>query len=472
MGDINSSSTTADDHRENYADTKKDIEICAESDKNQFSAENIILYKRRWIMLFIFSLNCVGNAINFSSIAAINDIACVYYQVSTETLNWIPNSFLLIFSVICLPSAYVISMVGLRPSLIIGSSLNAATCCLHFAGSNRDGFYFVMAGNVCAAIALGAVLQVPAKLATVWFGADEHATATAVGYLVNILGMAIGFIQSTQMVPDKRDDMAAVGAGMFFMNLSQMVYVIVTLTLTYMFFKDEPPTPPIHINSSAQKDDELVLSFRESLRLLLRNRDFNLYAQAYGIILGTFCSMSTILDEMVCRKIPETDVGWMGFASSILGIAGMLGCGIAVDKYKCYKIVSVFLVIGGMVIWICFTIVFLFTDLITVMFVLYAMFGFFTIPLQSVGVEQVSVTTFPVPEEISAGLMLLLGNLYGFAMVLCFGAWIENGRSEIVCYVIVGLLVLASVCVCWSKVVVRKIHPSQERLKGAATNDA
>ena len=83
------------------------------------------IYKRRWFMLFIFSLNCIGNAINFTSIAGINDIASIYYNVRPEVLNWIPNSFLLVYVFIGLPSAYIISSLGLRVSLILGSSLNA-----------------------------------------------------------------------------------------------------------------------------------------------------------------------------------------------------------------------------------------------------------------------------------------------------------------------------------------------------------
>ena len=124
------------------------------------SHTQIILYKRRWFMLFIFSLNAIGNTINFSTIAAINDVACVYYRVSPESVNWIPNLFLLVYTLVGLPSAYLINILGLRRSLIIGSSLNAACCCLHFAGSGRDGFLFVILGNVCAALAVGVVLQV------------------------------------------------------------------------------------------------------------------------------------------------------------------------------------------------------------------------------------------------------------------------------------------------------------------------
>ena len=131
-------------------------------------------------------------------------------------------------------------------------------------------------------------------------------------------------------------------------------------------------------------------------------------------------------------------------------------------RYKCYKKMSMFLVIGGTLDWIGFTLVFLFTDRTSLMFVLYTMFGFFVIPLQSVGVEQGSVTTYPVPEEISAGLMLVLGNFYGFVMVLCFGGWIAGGRSALVCWVNVGVLCVACVCVCWSKVVVKRGHGEGE----------
>ena len=176
-------------------------------------------------------------------------------------------------------------------------------------------------------------LKVPAKLATVWFGADEHATATAVGFLVNILGMAVGFIQSTQMVPDTQSDMSAVASGMLAMNLSQMVYVMIVLLLTYACFRSQPPSPPSDLLTSVH-EGENILPFTTCLNILRKDVDFNLFGQAYGIVFASFCALATVLDEMVCTKIPDSMVGWMGFSSNVVGIVGMLLCGIVVDRYK------------------------------------------------------------------------------------------------------------------------------------------
>ena len=274
-------------------------------------------------MLFVFSLNCIGNAVSFTSIAGIADIACVYYNVEAHVLNWIPNSFLLIYVFISLPSAYIISSLGLRRSLIIGSSLNAITCSLHFAGSHREGFPFVMVGQLFAAVGVGAVLQIPGKLATVWFGFNEHATATSIGYLVNILGMAVGYLQSSQMVPNTPHDLVAVGKGILYMNIIQLVFVLVTLVLTYAAFRSRPPMAPSNLLTSVNEGDK-VPSFITCLRILVEDRDFNLYAQCFGLIFGIFCYCSIVLNEMLSFKMLESEIGWMGFTCNMFGIVGML----------------------------------------------------------------------------------------------------------------------------------------------------
>lgn len=132
---------------------------------------------------------------------------------------------------------------------------------------------------------------------------------------------------------------------------------------------------------------------------------------------------------------------------------------------------SVFLVVGALVDWTAFTVVFLLTDYRILLFTLYALFGFFTIPLTSVGVEQCSVSTYPVPEEISGGIVLMFGNLYGFVGVLFLGEWVQHGRSDIVCYITIGLLCASLLFVCLSKVKLKKLHNQYQRIDATGSMD-
>lgn len=416
------------------------------------------IFKRRWLMLFIFSLNCIGNSINFTSMAGISDIASIYYDVRPTVLNWIPNCFLLIYVFVALPSAYIISSLGLRISVILCSSFNAISCSLHFAGCERNGFAYIMAGQISAAIAVGAVLQIPAKLATVWFGVNEHATATSIGYLVNILGMAVGYLQSTQMVPNDPENLAAVAKGIYYMNLSQMIFCLIALVLTYIVFQDHPPLPPSNLLTSVNEGHNKVPPFMTCIRLLVEDRDFNLYTQGFSICFGIFAFYSIVLNEMVSFKMKEGDIGWMGFSCNIAGLINMLICGLIVDKYKCYKGMSIFLVAASLIDWIAFTLVLLLTDYTIVLFVLYTFLGLFTIPLTSVGVVQGSVTTYPVPEETSGGIMLIIGNLYGFVFVFFLGGWVTLGKIGVVCYITIGLLTAALIFVSVSRVNLKKFN--------------
>ena len=69
--------------------------------------------------------------------------------------------------------------------------------CLHFAGCLRNGFRFVIAGQIVGAFAVGYILNVPPKLAAEWFSNNEQSNATSIGTFANTAGAAISFLQSS-----------------------------------------------------------------------------------------------------------------------------------------------------------------------------------------------------------------------------------------------------------------------------------
>ena len=60
-------------------------------------------------------------------------------------------------------------------------------------GVKRDLFWLVMLAQTFNAITDALVLQLPPKLAAIWFPETEIATATSIGVNANLLGVAFGF---------------------------------------------------------------------------------------------------------------------------------------------------------------------------------------------------------------------------------------------------------------------------------------
>ena len=117
------------------------------------------------------------------------------------------------YVVTALPFAYFMTKIGLRTTVIIAASINAVAGCLHFAGCSRNGFPFVIAGQIVGPLAVRYILYVPPKLAAEWFSNNEQSKATSIGTFANTAGTAISFLPSSQMVPDS--DMSKVGKEIF-----------------------------------------------------------------------------------------------------------------------------------------------------------------------------------------------------------------------------------------------------------------
>ena len=424
------------------------------------------LYKRRWLMLFIFSMNSLANACLFSTISAINDIAAAYYRVNPSIIDWLPNSFLLIYIFISLPSAYFLTSWGLRVSVIVGSTLNAIATCLHFAGWQRNGFHLVMSGQIISAISVGAILQVPPRLSTVWFGTNEHAKATSIAVFCNILGVGIGFLQPTHMVKASAN-MDIVGDGMFRLYLSQMIFVLVCLLLVYLFFEEKPPLPPSYAGAftDVKSRGSNVPAFWDSIKMLVTDVNFNLLTHGYGLYFGMYCFFCVVLNEMVKAKVEESNIGWMGFSADFFGILGVIIGGYIADKYKCYRFLSMAMVFGALIAWVAFTFTLMHTNSSLGMFVAFCVVGFLGIPYFATGIEQAVEMTYPIPEGTSSAIILLVGNLYGFVFILFLGAWVDKGKLVIVCYITIGIYCLSFFFICVTRTKLKredaeKLHKS------------
>ncbi len=111
-----------------------------------------ILYKRRWLVLAVFSLVSMTNQVIWVSLSSISTIVERYYQVRSTAVNWLSMLFLAFFILFVVLSSYMLDRYGLRFAIIIGAVLNGLGSCLRCIGSNRDGFIYVFLGSSLAGI--------------------------------------------------------------------------------------------------------------------------------------------------------------------------------------------------------------------------------------------------------------------------------------------------------------------------------
>ena len=422
------------------------------------------LYKKRWLILTIFSLNAMMSQALWFSLSSINNIATKYYEVNPSTIDWLANSFVLGIVIFSLPWAYFTRSWGLRPTLIAASSFTAIGCALHYAGSNRNRFYLYLIGQLFAGVPQGPLYQVIPDLSATWFGVQERAFATCIVMALQFLGSGIGFLQPTYMVPQS-DDRRVVEQGMHNMNLAQLCMSVVLLLMVYLFFEERPPAPPSI--SRVIESETPDMPFTESLKILSRDVQFNLLLQSISICNGTAVCLATFLNQFVVNQYPtgyETYIGWMGFIACTAPFFTTILFGFIVNKYHAFRSVAVGTIFTSMILTVIFFVVLLKTRAFMVIFIDYILLGGFALPFLATGMEQAAELTYPVPEGTTGAVVIMVSFLYAFVMVSALSVVVEEGKVLLTAAILVGFYLLATILAACVKTNLRRLNTEIDAL--------
>ena len=395
---------------------------------SQIETKTYKLYRSRWIVLLAFCLvnasyNCLW--ITFSSIS---DITVAYYTVEPLIVDWLSMSFLLTFILFALPAAGFVASYGLRATILVAAILHTCGTFIRYMGTDRDGFAYLILGQLLIAAAGPFISAVPPELATTWFGEHERAIATSIGVLMCYVGVAVGFLQPTLMVPNS-DNLQHVKEGIERLLWWQAVFCSATLVSVVLLVKNKPKTPPSL--SQEVRDVKLADSrdtFLSSIKILVKDVNFGITAQSYGIMFGLLTVISTLLNQLVksnFTSMPDSKIGLMGFVATIVGMAGILLFGLWIEKYQLYKITAIFVYSVGTVCLVAFSVAILSASSYAVVFVSFCIFNLVAVPYTSFGLEQIAEITYPMSEFTSCTIAMTAGNAYGLLFTFVFGWMLE-----------------------------------------------
>ncbi len=431
------------------------------------------LFRSRWVILLVFCLVNLSYGALWITFSSISDIAVRYYRIEPLFVDWLSMSFLLAFIIFALPSANFLSTYGLRATILLAAILNACGTYIRFLGVESGGFFWIAAGQISAAIAGPFVLAVPPELAAVWFGDHERAIATSIGMLMNYVGVAIGFLQPTLMVPDS-DNIEEVKDGLYNLIWFQAAFCSVTLALVFWFVKERPIIPPsVSQALRDKKQHSLKLSFFSSLKVLAKNWNFHLTAQAYGIMFGLLTVIITLLNQIVksnFRFVTDFQIGLMGFVATLVGIVGILLFGLWIEKYQLYKATSAFVYAVNTLCLIGLTVFLLWIPSFSLVFALFTILNIVAVPYTSFGLEQIAEITYPLSEFTTCTVAIVIGNVYGFALTFVHGWMLEVGMLQTVCYCLVLLSVGGLILVLIAEVPLKRSEADHVKEKPVFVN--
>ncbi|CAB1342901.1 unnamed protein product [Coregonus sp. 'balchen'] len=363
------------------------------------------LYWRRFAVLAVFSLYSLVNAFQWIQYSIITNIFTHFYNVSSDKIDWLSIVYMVAYVPLIFPATWLLDKKGLKLTALMGAGLNCVGAWVKCASVRSDLFGVTMTAQIICSIAQVFILGLPSRIASVWFGPKEVSTACATAVLGNQLGTAIGFLLPPVLVPNTVDDIELMGH-----NIS----IIPSL----------PPSKAQAVLPDCAPED---YSYRQSIINLFKNKPFILLLISYGIMTGSFYSVSTLLNQMImaCYKNQELNAGRIGLTLVVAGMVGSIICGLWLDHTKTYKMTTLIVYILSFIGMLVFTFT-LDLNSIYLVFFTAGVLGFFMTGYLPLGFEFGVEITYPESEGTSSGLLNAFAQIFGIIFTLIQGRLTTN----------------------------------------------
>ena len=362
--------------------------------------------KKRFLILTLFSLFSMSNSFQWIEYSIITNVISGYYGVSNLAVNWTSVIYMALYIPGILPASWLLNRKGLRFCVLLGSFGTCFGAWIKCLSISPDRFWLTMIGQGVVAASQLFILNIPPRLAAVWFGSKEVASATSCGVFGNQVGIALGFVLPPLLFRgnDKSKEFVAKGLSTMFFTVAVITTVLLVLKL--FFFDDHPQVPPSTAAARAQVAEGGGQSYPQILKSLFTNRNFNLLLITYGLNVGVFYAISTVLNQLVELRFPghSVDAGIMGLIITISGVFGSIACGIILDKTHKFKATTLFVYTFSLIGMITFAFALRLPE-IWPLFLVSGLLGFFMTGYLPIGFEFAAEISYPNPEGTSAGLL-------------------------------------------------------------------
>ncbi|XP_033873903.3 heme transporter FLVCR1-like [Acipenser ruthenus] len=380
------------------------------------------LYRRRFAVLIVFSLCSLVNSFQWIQYSIITNIFMDYYNVTSNEINWLSVVYMIVYVPLIFPATWLLDKKGLKITAVLGAGLNCSGAWLKCASVRPDLFGVTMFAQTICSVAQLFILGLPSRIASVWFGPKEVSTACATAVLGNQLGTAIGFLLPPVLVPYTKNNIDLIGSNISIMFYGTAVVSTLLFALTVIVFKEKPPLPPSQAQAVLSESSPEDYSYKQSIINLFKNFSFLLLLVSYGILTGSFYSVSTLLNQMIIvhYKDEEVNAGRIGLTLVVAGMVGSIICGFWLDLTKAYKGTTLIVYLLSFIGILIFTFTLDLGYLILVFFTA-GILGFFMTGYLPLGFEFGVEMTYPVPEGTSSGLLNASAQVFGIIFTLIQG---------------------------------------------------
>jgi MFS family permease len=356
--------------------------------------ENFRTYGYRWVVLLAFVVIAVMTQVLWITFAPITGAAAQFYHTSDLMIGLLSMSFMIVFILIFLPSAYAIDTWGFRKAVGLGALLTAVFGLTR--GLFSSNFTIVLLSQVGLAIGQPFVIGAITKIAARWFPVRERATASAIGTLALYLGPLLAMLLTPYLV---------LRIGIARMLQAYGIAAAAAAALFLFVAREHPPTPA--------GEEERILMF-QGLKSMLRQRHFLFLLVIFFVGLGMFNSVSTWVENIIRpRGFIISQAGVLGGLMLSGGIVGAVAISLLSDHIRRRKPFILLALIGLIPGLLGMT----YSTSYWLLLVSGFAFGFFLLSAGPIGFQYAAEITHPAPEATSNTLLLVAGQISGIIFI-------------------------------------------------------
>uniref|UniRef100_A0A3Q3J262 Major facilitator superfamily (MFS) profile domain-containing protein n=1 Tax=Monopterus albus TaxID=43700 RepID=A0A3Q3J262_MONAL len=168
-------------HRLPLGASRDTLEDSVLDTEQQFPVETK-LYKRRWVIVFLFTTYATSNAFMWLQYSIVGNIFMRFYDVDSIAIDWLSMIYLLSYITFIVPSMWLQDKWGMRVIMLLASALTCIGAWIKTSTAKPDMFALTFFGQFVCAVATPA-LAFPSRLASLWFGENEVSTACSIGVM-------------------------------------------------------------------------------------------------------------------------------------------------------------------------------------------------------------------------------------------------------------------------------------------------
>ncbi|RWS00080.1 feline leukemia virus subgroup C receptor-related protein 2-like isoform X2 [Dinothrombium tinctorium] len=272
------------------------------SDVENSSLNEIIVYKKRFVIAFLMSLICMLSVVPLSEYASITNVIAHFYKVDNYFVNLLSISYPIVYLIGFMPINWIALNYGIRVNVTICSFTAAIGAILKYVAIEQGLFWISLVGQIFSAISGIYTYSCAPQIANVWFPVTETTSVISILVIANYFGIASGMLIPPLLVGNVNlENLDLITTRLRFFMLAQSILGVFLFIAMLFGFDEKPRTPPSFAQQAANEHQNMASLF-STLKALICNRNFVLLVISSGIIMAISNSNSTVLNQLVLSE--------------------------------------------------------------------------------------------------------------------------------------------------------------------------